>query len=332
MATTDLYSKYIFRADVAFDYNITKDEIIKDIEQYGEDKLYTYLQKNGLYRYTQTKKDNLYSATKELLLQNIESRNEYVDGLHVNSSYTAYAQYWIINKLLHTDKLYIVTDADAALISVLLRVFKDDVIENKVNVFTCSTDKSLSKYDAYKRYLEHKEELQEWKDKNSVKCSFSEAAISMLSNKISSNRIFIVKSIHNIDYTVGTNQPIKHPYPYKDEGERYINCVTDLSYLDNLELARLLYKVDMRSINTFFNQIRRKVSILERPLYGGRNEGKSYIYSNFNPKYAQYIVTILRTYLNFCDTYKYKGVKITPAMKLGIAVKPYSIKDILYLK
>lgn len=59
-----------------------------------------YLQKNGLYKYTQTKRDNIHSATKELILKNIESRNEYVDGIHVKSSYTAYAQYWLINKLI----------------------------------------------------------------------------------------------------------------------------------------------------------------------------------------------------------------------------------------
>ena len=115
-------------------------------------------------------------------------------------------------------------------------------------------------------------------------------------------------------------------------GNRYINCVTDLSNLNCYELAEIMYKIDLRSINTFFNQIRRKVSILERPLSGGRGEGKSYIYANFNPKYAQYMITILRTYLNFCETYKYKGEEITPAMRLGIAKKKYKIEDILYFK
>lgn len=93
-----------------------------------------------------------------------------------------------------------------------------------------------------------------------------------------------------------------------------------------------MYKIDLRSINTFFNQIRRKISILERPLAGGWGEGKSYIYANFNPKYAQYMVTILRTYLNFCETYKYNGDNITPAMRLSISSRKYTIYDILYSK
>ncbi|WP_190286040.1 hypothetical protein [Bacillus thuringiensis] len=31
-----------------------------------------------------------------------------------------------------------------------------------------------------------------------------------------------------------------------------------------------------------------------------RGDGKSYIYSNFNPKYAQMALTIIRTHYNFC--------------------------------
>ncbi|MRA97168.1 hypothetical protein GH840_14510 [Bacillus thuringiensis] len=31
-----------------------------------------------------------------------------------------------------------------------------------------------------------------------------------------------------------------------------------------------------------------------------RGDGKSYIHSNFNPKYAQMALTIIRTHYNFC--------------------------------
>lgn len=112
------------------------------------------------------------------------------------------------------------------------------------------------------------------------------------------------------------------------EGIRYVDCITDLSRLSSMELAEMLYNVDMRAINTYFNQIRRRASILERPLVSGR--GKSYIYSNFNPKYAHYMLTILRTYLNFCEAFKYKKEDVTPAMLLGIADKPFTMEDIIY--
>jgi hypothetical protein len=42
------------------------------------------------------------------------------------------------------------------------------------------------------------------------------------------------------------------------------------------------------------------------------------------------MLTILRTYLNFCQTYEFNKKKVTPAMVLGIAEKPFTIEDIIY--
>ncbi|GAB6151396.1 hypothetical protein JCM17380_01460 [Desulfosporosinus burensis] len=64
-----------------------------------------------------------------------------------------------------------------------------------------------------------------------------------------------------------------------------------------------------------------------------RGEGKSYIYANCNPKYAQYALTILRTFYNFCLTVKTKnGAVETPAQRLGIINKVFTLRDIIYFK
>lgn len=70
-------------------------------------------------------------------------------------------------------------------------------------------------------------------------------------------------------------------------------------------------KVSDRPTNNFMQVIQRRLSILERPLVTARGGGKSYIYANFNPKYAQMALTILRTYYNFCLANKTKGKKKT---------------------
>jgi len=44
------------------------------------------------------------------------------------------------------------------------------------------------------------------------------------------------------------------------------------------------------------------------------------------------MLTILRTYLNICDTFKYHKKDVTPAMQLGIATRPYSLEEIIYFK
>lgn len=95
-------------------------------------------------------------------------------------------------------------------------------------------------------------------------------------------------------------------------------------------LAYILTQVNGRTINNFFQELRRSVSILERPLVTARGEGKSYIYSNYNPKYAQYLTTIFRTVYNFCSPRKIGGAWLTPAQQLGITDKVYEYKDIIY--
>lgn len=93
-------------------------------------------------------------------------------------------------------------------------------------------------------------------------------------------------------------------------------------------------KINTRSINTFFNMVRMKISILERPLVTSRGDGRTYIYSNYNPRYAHYALTILRAVYNFCWDYKDldKSKSLTPAQRLGLTDKKFTIEDIIYLK
>ena len=80
--------------------------------------------------------------------------------------------------------------------------------------------------------------------------------------------------------------------------------------------------------------MRRRLSILEGPWMAAKGKGKSYIYANFNPKCAQYALTILRTYFNFCLPYKsMNGKKLIPAQWLGITTEQvFDIKDKIYLR
>ncbi|RBP04244.1 hypothetical protein [Rossellomorea aquimaris] len=111
-----------------------------------------------------------------------------------------------------------------------------------------------------------------------------------------------------------------------------MDCTTNLSSLEPKEIARLVLNVNDNAANAFIQLIRRRLSILERPLTTARGDGKSYIYANFNPEYAQMAITILRTYYNFCLPYESRNIKKTPAQRLGIAKKVFELKDILYLR
>ncbi|OCA92608.1 hypothetical protein A8F95_02625 [Bacillus wudalianchiensis] len=98
-------------------------------------------------------------------------------------------------------------------------------------------------------------------------------------------------------------------------------------------MAKMILNVNDHATNFFIQQIRRKLSDLVRPLTTARGDKKSYTYSNFNPKYAQMALTILRTYYNFCLPYKSRDKKkLSPAQRLGITEKVFTIEDILYLR
>jgi hypothetical protein len=131
-------------------------------------------------------------------------------------------------------------------------------------------------------------------------------------------------------YNVHKSNKIEHPIAMADRGSRYIDVLTDTNKLSNEHLARLIVRANDNAVNSFLQEIRRSLSILERPLVTSRGDGKSYIYSNFNPKYAQMAITILRTYYNFCQPYKSFGEELTPAQRIGIADRAYSWRDIIY--
>ena len=91
------------------------------------------------------------------------------------------------------------------------------------------------------------------------------------------------------------NNPSIHPLASENRGLHTVDCTTDLSSYEPCDVARMTLNVNDHSTNSFIQLVRRRISLLERPLTTARGDKKSYIYANFNPKYAQYMVTILRT-------------------------------------
>ncbi|MFC0561391.1 hypothetical protein [Halalkalibacter alkalisediminis] len=141
--------------------------------------------------------------------------------------------------------------------------------------------------------------------------SFGKLAFFYLTERFETHKFHeeIVTATHS--YNQYASNPIEHPLTTIDRGFRKVECTTDLSSFEPSEVTNLILNVNDNAVNTFIQHIRRRLSILERPLTTARGDGKSYIYSNFNPKYAQMALIILRTYYNFCFPYKTKEGKNT---------------------
>ena len=89
-------------------------------------------------------------------------------------------------------------------------------------------------------------------------------------------------------------------------------------------------KASMHGIDRFFMQVRRKLSLLERP-FATASAGRRiwHGYSAYNPESIINLLDIFRIYYNYC--LKGKDGK-TPAMRLGLARGVVTHEDIIYYK
>ena len=90
----------------------------------------------------------------------------------------------------------------------------------------------------------------------------------------------------------------------------------------------LYLKATLHPIDKFFQQVRHRLSLLERPIGTASKIGRTwYGYSAYRPENIEKILTIIRVFYNYCLVGKDKK---TPAMRLGLARAPIDPQEIIY--
>jgi transposase-like protein len=339
IVTGDVDTGYIFRSDVAYDWMITLGDISEDTQYYREDHLYEFSRKNARLRLScspqpPTKNDDETELEYETLLDEFQRRSKYIEGLHTNSNYTTLAHLWLIKQTLQSHKWRFVSDEDETIMKAIYRAFNEKILSGDVHHFLCKVDREKELPEAYKEHIHAASKLKDWGELNGFdELSLKKLASLKVMRELEGKPLYKVLSDGTQSYKVWAKNPIEHPLPPSDKGYFLVDCTTDISSLSDEYVANMLLKVSDRPTSNFMQTIRRRLSILERPLVTARGGGKSYIYANFNPKYAQMAVTILRTYYNFCLGMYTKGKgELTPAQQLGITDKQFTLNDILYFK
>lgn len=125
---------------------------------------------------------------------------------------------------------------------------------------------------------------------------------------------------------------VNHPLPDMREPEKKICWLTELARdqdPDDRELiaSRHLHAT-LAPVDRFFMQIRRGITLAERGIPSASSERRIWFGKNaYNPEVLAKLVTIFRTYFNYCE----KGAdRQTPAMRLGLAKGPVAPEDIIY--
>lgn len=106
----DIHSRYIFRADLAYDWDITMEQLEKDTQAYKCDHLERSERKNARLEISYTPQppttfdklnlSTLAQVTHEYSGEKLEinTRFDYVPGLHILTNYTALAHFWLLRQ------------------------------------------------------------------------------------------------------------------------------------------------------------------------------------------------------------------------------------------
>lgn len=136
-----------------------------------------------------------------------------------------------------------------------------------------------------------------------------------------------------------------HPFPSTErvlEVKPLVNVFTDANHpMWSSISGNQVFDVSTTGVDNFFQSIRRRLNVLERPITSATNGKRWNGYASYNPKFSMMLLEIFRVFMNYVHTdfnnLEKKGGKRkyieraskTPAQKLGLVNKRYSVKDIL---
>jgi len=166
--TADVFSRYVFRSDVAYDWDISLGDIAIDTFLMKEDHLNEFAKKHARFpKYSHypmppSKNDTQSKNEYRDELDKVERRAKYIDGLHINSTYTTIAHYWLIKQLIRASEWRFVTDKDNSLMTSVYRVFSKEICLSNAHHFLCQTDKTKSRKQAREEFVQAKIDLINW--------------------------------------------------------------------------------------------------------------------------------------------------------------------------
>ena len=122
------------------------------------------------------------------------------------------------------------------------------------------------------------------------------------------------------------NRWVEAVLPHMGEPLKQVSCLTDWGDEDADRIAGGMLLASLHPIDRFFMQMRRRISLLERPIGSASSGYRTWHgYSAYNPEVAQKTMGLFRVIYNFSTVGK-DGK--TPAMRLGVADQPVQQKEI----
>lgn len=247
-------------------------------------------------------------------------------GMQVRSEYTMYAHFYLLHELLRgAEKVRFFVDQESGIRAACLAAFEHEVKERRCDAFYVSIAKELTVDEKRTLIATSRAAFKSVQDANPTLTPYEVETL-------------IMKAELTRAATIGKwdDRWCTHPFPNSAEPQKAMCWLTDIDATPadpgaladfDMHRARLYLKASLHSIDRFFMQARRRMSLLERPIGTSSKAGRTwYGYSAYQPENIEKLLGIFRVFYNYC--LKGKDGQ-TPAARLGLALASVGLDDVL---
>jgi hypothetical protein len=145
--------------------------------------------------------------------------------------------------MLNIKEWFFVSDDDSTLQNAIFRVFSKNFLDGYANYFVCQTDKSLDLEEAGKVLYKGRIALRKWSKAQgySEEESYESLGLKKLKEDLVGHEFYKMVRKGGREYLTRGHNPMMHSLPFKDEGHRWVDCITDLTHLRKDDLADLIF-------------------------------------------------------------------------------------------
>lgn len=238
-------------------------------------------------------------------------------GVQIHAEYTLYGHFFFLRRLFGgVEKLRFFVDQDSGMRAACLAAFQPEITGRTADAFYVRIAKEMTVNQKRSELAASRARFESAKQANP---GFSDGELQLV----------LIKAAIAQMATLGKWQDrwLIHPFPDMSEPQKAVCYLTDCGDYDADHLAWMYRKASLHSIDRFFMQVRRRLSVLERPISSSTAQRKWYGYSAYNPEIVVKLLGIFRVFYNYCAVGK-DGK--TPAMRLGLAKGVVDLEDIIY--
>ena len=240
--------------------------------------------------------------------------------MQVHAEYTVYGHCFLLRDLSKgAEKIRLFLDQDSGMRAAALGAFAERVVDRTADAFYVRINKDMTVDER----------------KHALKISRGRFhALEKKHPELDSQalKLFAIKEALADMSIIGRwkDRWLMHPFPSMSEPEKAVCYLTKYDDYDEDHLAWLYNKASLRAIDAFFMQVRRRLSLLERPIATASNKRRVWHgYSAYNPSSIVKLLEIFRVFYNYVLVGRDKQ---TPAMRLGLAKGRVSLEDIVYFQ